>query len=175
MDGFYSFFAVSKTKYDELTGMVLHLAITGYNKGSIDNLMTQKVIADTVHSVVGDVESSTDVVDSVSHLLAEHSQRNDLAGKPHSKLFVTNAHPNISVFDSVSTHSLLSVLEKHGNAVPLVAELASALFLTNGNDKVYQAFQLLEELEILPKDNLTMYFANWCNGEFGSIFSSGKF
>jgi hypothetical protein len=56
-----------------------------------------------------------------------------------------------------------------------VAELASALFLTNGNDKVYQAFQHLEELEILPKDNLTMYFANWCNGEFGSIFSSGKF
>jgi hypothetical protein len=25
--------------------------------------------------------------------------------------------------------------------VPLVAQLASALFLTNGNDKVYQAFQ----------------------------------
>jgi hypothetical protein len=45
--------------------MVLHLAITGYNKGSIDNLITQKVIADTVHSVVGDVESTTDVVTSV--------------------------------------------------------------------------------------------------------------
>jgi hypothetical protein len=175
IDGFSSFFAVSKTEYDELTGMVLCLAITGYNKGSIDNLVTQKVIADTVHGVVGDVESSTDVVDSVSHLLAEHSQRYDLAGKPRSELFVTNAHPNISVFDPLSTHSLLSVLEKHGNAVPLVAELASALFLTNGNDKVYQAFQHLEELEILPKDNLTMYFANWCNGEFGSIFSSGKF
>jgi hypothetical protein len=88
---------------------------------------------------------------------------------------VTNAHPNISVFDSLSTYSLLSVLEKHGNAVPLVAELASALFLTNGNDKVYQAFQQLEELEMLPKENLTMYFANWCNGEFRSIFSCGKF
>jgi hypothetical protein len=25
------------------------------------------------------------------------------------------------------------------------------------------------------KENLTIYFANWCNGEFGSIFSSGKF
>jgi hypothetical protein len=73
------------------------------------------------------------------------------------------------------THSLLSVLEKHGNAVPLVAKLASAMFLTNGNDKVYQAFRHLEELEMLPKENLTMYFANWCNGEFGSIFSSGKF
>jgi hypothetical protein len=66
MDGFSSFFAVSKTEYDELTGTVLCLAITGYHKGSIDNLMTQKVIADTVHSLVGDVESSTDVVESVS-------------------------------------------------------------------------------------------------------------
>jgi hypothetical protein len=137
--------------------------------------MTQKVIANTVHSVVGDVESSTDVVDFISRLLAEHLQCYDLAGKPRSELFVTNAHPNISVFNSLSTHSLLSVLEKHGNAVPLGAELASALFLANGNDKVYQAFQHLEELEILPKDNLIMYFANWCNGEFGSIFSSGKF
>jgi hypothetical protein len=68
MDGFSSFFAVSKTEYDELADTVLHLAITGYNKGSIVNLMTQKVIADTVHTVVGDVESSTDVVDSVSCL-----------------------------------------------------------------------------------------------------------
>jgi hypothetical protein len=33
----------------------------------------------------------------------------------------------------------------------------------------------LEELEMLPKENLTMYFASWFNGEFGSIFSSGKF
>jgi hypothetical protein len=33
----------------------------------------------------------------------------------------------------------------------------------------------LEELGMLPNENLTMYFANWCNGEFGSIFSSGKF
>jgi hypothetical protein len=56
-----------------------------------------------------------------------------------------------------------------------VAEHASALFLTNGNDKAYQAFKHLEELEMLPKENLTMYFANWCNGEFGSIFSSRKF
>jgi hypothetical protein len=59
--------------------------------------------------------------------------------------------------------------------VPLVAELASALFLINGNDKAYQAFKHLEELEMLPKENLTMYFANWCNGEFKNIFSSGKF
>jgi hypothetical protein len=115
------------------------------------------------------------VVNSISHLLDEHLLCYDLAGKPRSELFVTNAHPNISVFNSLSTHSLLSVLEKHGNVVLLVAELTSALFLTNGNDKVYQAFQHLEELEMLPKENLTMYFANWCNDEFGSIFSSGKF
>jgi hypothetical protein len=104
------------------------------------------------------------VVDSISCLLAEHSLHYDLAGKPRSDLFATNAHPNISVFDSLLTHSLLSVLEKHGNVVPLVVKLASALFLTNDIDKVYQAFQHLEELEILPKENLTMYFANWCNG-----------
>jgi hypothetical protein len=88
---------------------------------------------------------------------------------------VTNAHPNISVFNSPSAHSLLSDLEKHVNAVPLVAELASAMFLTNGNDNIYQAFQHLKELEMLPKEDLTMYFANWCNGKFVSIFSSGKF
>jgi hypothetical protein len=35
------FFAVSKTEYDKGAGSVLHLAITGYNKGSIDNLMTE--------------------------------------------------------------------------------------------------------------------------------------
>jgi hypothetical protein len=63
--------------------------------------MTQKVIANTVHSVVGDVESSTDVVTSVSHLLAKHSLCYDLAGKPHSKLFVVHAQTNISVFDSL--------------------------------------------------------------------------
>jgi hypothetical protein len=57
MDGFSSFFAVSKTEYNEWKGTVLCLAITGYNKGSVDNLMTQKVIADTVHSVVGDVSA----------------------------------------------------------------------------------------------------------------------
>jgi hypothetical protein len=175
MDGFLSFFAVSKTEYDAMAGMVLCLAITGYNKGFIDNLMTQKVLANTLQSVVGDVESSTDVVDSISHLLAEHLLHYDLAGKPHSELFVTNAYPNISVFDSLLTHSLLSVLEKQGNAVSLVAKLASAMFLTNGNDKVYQVFWHLEELEILPKENLNMYFDNWCNGEFGSIFSTGKF
>jgi hypothetical protein len=49
MDGFSSFFAVSKTEYDAMAGTVLHLAITGNNKGSIDNLMTQKVIANTFH------------------------------------------------------------------------------------------------------------------------------
>jgi hypothetical protein len=51
MDGFSSFFAVSKTEYNEWKGTVLCLAITGYNKGSVDNLITQKVIEDTVYSV----------------------------------------------------------------------------------------------------------------------------
>jgi hypothetical protein len=35
MDGFSSFFAASKTEYDELTGTVLCLAITGYNKQGV--------------------------------------------------------------------------------------------------------------------------------------------
>jgi hypothetical protein len=33
----------------------------------------------------------------------------------------------------------------------------------------------LEDLEMLLKEKFTMYFANWCNDEFGSIFSKGKF
>jgi hypothetical protein len=91
-------FAVSKTEYNEQAASVLCLAITGYNKGFIDNLITWKLIADTVHSVVGDVQSSTDVVTSISCLLAKHSLCYDLAGKPCSNLFVVDAHPNISVF-----------------------------------------------------------------------------
>jgi hypothetical protein len=116
-DGFFSNFVVSKTENDEQAGTVSCLAITGYNKGSVDNLMTQKVIVDkkviveTVHSVVGDVESSTDVVTSLSCLLAKHSQCSDLAGNPCSNLFVVDAHSNLSVFDILLTHSLLSVLE----------------------------------------------------------------
>jgi hypothetical protein len=175
MDGFSTFFTVSTTEYNKQACTVSCLAITGYNKGSVDNLMTQKVIADMVQSLVGDVQSTTDVVTSISHVLAKHSRCYDLAGKPHSDLFVVDAHSNISVYDLLLTHSLLSVLEKHGNAVPLVAEFVSALFLMNGNDKAYHAFKHLEELEMLLKENLTIYFANWCIGEFGSIFSNGKF
>jgi hypothetical protein len=81
-------------------------------------------------------------------------------------LFVVDAHSNISVFDSLLIHSLFCVLEKHGNEVSLVGELASALFLMNGNDKACHAFKHLEELEMLLKENLTMYFANWCNSQF---------
>jgi hypothetical protein len=55
MDGFSSFFAVSETEFNEWAGMILRLAITGYNKWPVDNLMTQKVIVYTVQSVVGDV------------------------------------------------------------------------------------------------------------------------
>jgi hypothetical protein len=114
-------------------------------------------------------------VSQVSALLADHSQRYDTSGKPRSDLFVVDANPNILVFDSLATYSLLHVLGKHGSPLPLVAELASALFLTNGNHKVYHAFRHLEALETLLKDNLTMYFANWCNSEFGDVFLKGSF
>jgi hypothetical protein len=72
--------------------MALCLAIIGYNKGSIDNLMTQKVIANTIHNVVGDVQSSTYLVASISCILAEHILFYDLAGKPHSDLFLLDVH-----------------------------------------------------------------------------------
>ena len=174
MDRFSSFFSVSKTEYNEEARTVCRLANTGFNKISVDNLMAQKVIADKAHILVGEVEPSSAIVDSLCSLLSEQSLRYERAGIPRSELFTANAGPNISSFDSLLTHSFLSVLEKHGNSLPLVAELSSALFLTNGNDKAYYAFKHLEELERLPKDNLTMYFANWCNEEFGSTFSSGK-
>ncbi len=49
-------------------------------------------------------------------------------------------------------------------------------FLMNGNDKAYHAFKHLEELEMLPKESLTMYFANWRRfGKLRSIFSKGNF
>ena len=175
MDGYSSFFSVNKTEYDEEAATVVRLGLTGFNKGSIDNLMMQKAVADRIHSLVGDVVPSNAVVSQVSGALAEHSRRYDIAGKPRSDLLVVDANPNISVFDSLPTYSFLSVLGSHGNSLPLVAELASAIFLTNGNDKVYHAFRHLEELATLPKENLTMYFANWCNAEFGDVFSKGSF
>jgi hypothetical protein len=67
-------------------------------------------------------------VSQVSALLADHSQRYDTSGKPRSDLFVVDANPNISVFDLLTTYSLLRVLGKHGSPLPLVVELASALF-----------------------------------------------
>jgi len=171
MDGYSSFFSVNKTEYDKEAATVVRLALTGFNKGSIDNLMMQKAVADRIHSLVGDVVPSNAVVTQVSGALAEHSRCYDIAGKPCSDLLVVDANPNISVFDSLPTYSFLSVLGSHGNSLPLVAELASAMFLTNGNDKVYHAFRHMEELATLPKENLTMYFANWCNAEFGDVFS----
>jgi hypothetical protein len=175
MDGFSSFFSVNKTKYDKQVGTVVCVALTAFNKSSIDDLMMQKAVADRIHTLVGDVIPSNAVVSQISALLADHSQRYDTSGKLRSDLFVVDANPNISVFDSLATYSLLRVLGKHGSPLPLVAELASARFLTNGNDKVYHAFRHLEGLETLPKDNLTMYFANWCNSEFGDVFSKGSF
>jgi hypothetical protein len=126
-------------------------------------------------SSLSSVPSNAVVSSQVSALLADHSQRYNTSSKLCSDLFVVDANPNISVFDLLTTYSLLCVLGKHGSPLPLVVELASALFLTNGNDKVYHTFWHLEGLATLPKDNLTMYFANWCNSEFGDVFSKGSF
>jgi hypothetical protein len=155
MDGYSSFFSVNKTEYDEEAATVVRLALTGFNKGSIDNLMMQKVVADRIHTLVGDVVPSNSIVSQVSGVLAEHSRRYDIAGKARSDLFVVDANPNILVFDSLPTYSFISVLGRHGNSLPLVVELASAIFLTNGNDKLYHAFCHLEELAMLLKENLT--------------------
>jgi hypothetical protein len=168
MDGFSSFFSVNKTKYDKQAGTVVRVVLTAFNKSSIDDLMMQKAVADRIHTLVGDVVPSNAVVSQVSALLADHSQCYDNSGKPRSDLFVVDANPNISVFDSLATYSLLCVLGKHGSPLPLVAELL-------GNDKVYHAFRHLEGLATLLKDNLTMYFANWCNSEFGDVFLKGSF
>jgi hypothetical protein len=144
MDGYSSFFSVNKTKFDKQAATVVCVALTAFNKSSINNLMMQKAVADRIHTLVGDVVPSNAVVSQVSALLADHSQRYDTSGKPCSDLFVVDANPNISVFDLLTTYSLLCVLGKHGSHLPLVAELASALFLTNGNDKVYHAFRHVE-------------------------------
>jgi hypothetical protein len=145
MDGFSSFFSVNKMKYDKQAGMVVRVALTAFNKSSIDDLMMQKAVADRIHTLVGYVIPSNAVVSQVSALLADHSQCYDTSGKLCSDLFVVDANPNISVFNSLATYSLLHVLGKHGSPLPLVAELASALFLTNGNDKVYHAFMIILE------------------------------
>ena len=101
MDGFSSFFVVSKTEYDQRSGMVVRLAISGYNKGSVDHLMMQKAIADRVHSLVGDGTSSSTVVSNVCSRLADQSQCYYRARRPRGDLFTADAHPNISVFDSL--------------------------------------------------------------------------
>jgi hypothetical protein len=175
MDGFSSFFSVNKTEYDKEVAMVVRVALTSFNKCSIHNLMMQKAVAEKIHTLIGDVVPRNAIVSKVTTILADHSQCYDTGGKPCSDLFVVDTNPNISVFDSLPNNSLLHVLGKHGNCLPLVAELASAIFLTNGNDKLYHAFRHLEGLEMLPKGNLTTYFANWCNDEFGDVFSKGCF
>jgi len=120
--------------------MVVRLAISGCNKGSVDHLMMQKAIADRVHSLVGNGTSSTTVVSNVCSLLADQSQRYYRARTPRADLFTADAHPNISVFDSLMVHSLLCVLGRYGDALPLVSELASAIVLSNGNDTVHHSF-----------------------------------
>jgi hypothetical protein len=46
MDGYSSFFSVNKTKYDKQVATVVRVALTAFNKSSIDNLMMQKAVAD---------------------------------------------------------------------------------------------------------------------------------
>jgi hypothetical protein len=129
MDGYSSFFSVNKMKYDKQVATVVCVALTAFNKSSIDNLMMPKAVADRIHTLVaGDVIPSNAVVSQVSALLADHSQCYNTSGKLHSDLFVVDANPNISVFDLLTTYSLLRVLGKHGSPLPLVAELALALF-----------------------------------------------
>jgi hypothetical protein len=45
MDGFSYFFSVNKTKYDKQAGTVVRVALTAFNKSSIDDLMMQKAVA----------------------------------------------------------------------------------------------------------------------------------
>jgi hypothetical protein len=102
MDGFSSFFSVNKKEYDKQAGTVVRVALTAFNKSSIDDLMMQKAVADRIHTLVGDVAPSNAVVSQVSALLADHSQRYDTSSKPRSDLFVVDVNPNISVFDSLA-------------------------------------------------------------------------
>jgi hypothetical protein len=55
MDGFSSFFSVNKMKYDKQAGTVVRVALTAFNKSSIDDLIMQKAVADRIHTLVGDV------------------------------------------------------------------------------------------------------------------------
>jgi hypothetical protein len=110
-------------KDNKQAGTVVCVALTAFNKSSINDLMMQKAVADRIHTLVGDVVPSNAVVSQVSALLADHSQCYDTSGKPRSDLFVVDANPNISVFDLLMTYSLLRVLGKHGSPLPLVAEL----------------------------------------------------
>jgi hypothetical protein len=88
MDGFSSFFSVNKMKYDKQAGTVVCIALTAFNKSSINDLMMQKAVADRIQTLVGDVIPSNAVVSQVSALLADHSQRYDTSSKPHSDLLL---------------------------------------------------------------------------------------
>jgi hypothetical protein len=46
MDGYSSFFSVNKMKYDKQADTVVRVALTAFNKSSIDDLMMQKAVAD---------------------------------------------------------------------------------------------------------------------------------
>jgi hypothetical protein len=85
-------------KSNKQAGMVVRVALTAFNKSSINNLMIQKAVADRIHTLNGDVIPSNAVVSQVSALLVDHSQCYD---KLCSDLFVVDANPNILVFDSL--------------------------------------------------------------------------
>jgi hypothetical protein len=80
MDGYSSFFSVNKMKYDKQAATVVCVALTAFNKSSINNLMMQKAVADRIHTLVGDDIPSNAVVSQVSALLADHSQCYDTSG-----------------------------------------------------------------------------------------------
>jgi hypothetical protein len=52
MDGYSSFFSVNKMKCDKQVATVVGVALTVFNKSSIDNLMMQKAVADRIHTLV---------------------------------------------------------------------------------------------------------------------------
>jgi hypothetical protein len=99
-------------KYDKQAGTVVRIALTAFNKSSINDLMMQKAVAGRIHTLVGDVIPSNTVVSQVSALLADHSQCYDTSGKLRSDLFVVDANPNILVFDSLTTYSFLACTGK---------------------------------------------------------------
>lgn len=71
--------------------------------------------------------------------------------------------------------ALLGVVEKHSCSLPLVSELAATIPLMNGVERCHSTFQEIEQMESLPLDNLTQYYAQQNISEYGTTYSVGKF